>query len=200
VVLNPIHNFNKAGLPVSETSMIDERNTGGKKLAVAVKANLQAMACFTMTFTKACLLLLAAKAKKTAEWPIGLAYLVVEPLKKKYMPDDQLSKVEARKALNKVSMKSKEDPTVLIEKLRMIKAMYMESTMVTIDETEMIAVVMDKTRADYKSILTTEIKRDGGGTLDDLEELLHLQWRALYGTKDDKAAKNGEDNDDDTND
>jgi Zinc knuckle len=113
------------------------------------------------------------------------------------MPDDQLSKVEARKALSKVSMKPKEDPTVLIERLRMIEASYMESTMVIIDEAHMIAVVMDKTPAEYKSIIITEMKREGGGTLDDLEELLHQQWRALYGTKDDKAVKNSEDDDDD---
>jgi chromate transport protein ChrA len=124
---------NKAGLLVSEAAMIDERNAGGKKLVAAVKANLRAMACFTTAFTKASLLL--------------LAYLVVEALKKKYMPDDQLSKVEARKSLNKVSMKSKEDPTDLIEKLRLLEAMYMESTMVTIDEDERITM-MDKTRAE----------------------------------------------------
>jgi hypothetical protein len=72
---------NKAGLPVSETATIDERTAGGKKLAAAVKANLQAMACFTMVFTKASLLLLVAKAK-TAERPSGLAYLVLEAFKK----------------------------------------------------------------------------------------------------------------------
>jgi hypothetical protein len=47
------------------------------------------------------------------DWPIGLAYLVVKALKKEYMPEDTISKVELRRMMNNIKMKKSADPVDL---------------------------------------------------------------------------------------
>ena len=41
----------------------------------------------------------------TPEWPSGLAWKIMESMKKKFAPNDTISKVELRRQLNKISMK-----------------------------------------------------------------------------------------------
>ena len=53
----------------------------------------------------------------TAEWPEGVAYLVVELMMKKYKPQDTITRVELRQKLIKVSMKKGQDPSTIFEQI-----------------------------------------------------------------------------------
>lgn len=132
-----------SNMPDSEGSEIDESTAAGKRRAKAKAANALAVASLALSFSKDTLLMYVTKSM-TAEWSSGLAYKIMDALKKKYQPDDQLSRVEVRVAMNKVQMKAKEDPTVLIDQLKMIEAAYIESSVIKMDEADMIAILMER--------------------------------------------------------
>ena len=62
---------------------------------------------------------------KTAEWPEGLAYLVVLGLMKKFRPIDTILKVEMRQKMNQITNQKGNDPALLFEKLAAIEEKYL---------------------------------------------------------------------------
>ena len=70
-------------LPETENEILDEATPEGKKQALARKRNEIAMANFTMAFTTEGVMGLVYKAS-TADWPSGLAKIVVQGLLKKF--------------------------------------------------------------------------------------------------------------------
>jgi len=77
-------------LPTGEDDTIDETMDAGKKQALAKKRNVVAMANFSMGFTMEATMGILYRVM-TPNWPSGLAYKVVEELKKKYQPQDTIS-------------------------------------------------------------------------------------------------------------
>jgi hypothetical protein len=59
-------------------------------------------------------LLNIVEQSETADWPSGLAHIVIDELFKKYRPIDIISLVEMRTMLSQVSMKNEEDLGVLL--------------------------------------------------------------------------------------
>jgi len=105
----------------------------------------------------------------TQEWPDGLAYLVVQNLMKRFRPVDTISKVEMRQRLNQVTMKEGSNPSLLFEKLATIEDQFI-SPGARLDETDLIAVVLDVAPREYQSMLTVEQSVKGNTlTLNDLE-------------------------------
>ena len=66
--------------------------------------NAIAIANLTTAFTSESLIGMIYQAR-TTKWPCGLAHMVVDALFKKYVPQDLVSKIELRRALNAVRMK-----------------------------------------------------------------------------------------------
>jgi hypothetical protein len=104
-----VHDFARAlvtdhDMPSSNVVLIDETTPTEKLQKAAVKRNTIAMANFTMAFTTEGTISLIYKAE-TSAWPNGLASLVTNVSKAKYMPNDTVTRVELRQMLNKVSMK-----------------------------------------------------------------------------------------------
>jgi len=77
-------------LPTGKDDTIDETTDAGKKQALAKKRNVVAMANFSMGFTMEATMGILYRVM-TPNWPSGLAYKVVEELKKKYQPQDTIS-------------------------------------------------------------------------------------------------------------
>jgi hypothetical protein len=116
-----------------------------------------------------------------SDWPGGLAYLVVKAIKRKYMPDDTVSKVELRRQLNGISMKKGEDPAVLGTQMASIKVKF-NTPGQAIDETEFIAVVIAQAPVIYTGVLTSEQLRHGNHLrLHHLFTAMDMQWRAMGG-------------------
>lgn len=165
----------EAALPANESDAIDPGDAG-KAARDAKSRNAVAMANFSMAFTTEAMMGLLYKAQ-TAEWPSGLAWKVVEGLFKKFQPQDTITRVELRQMLNKVSMKSNDDPATLFEQLSGIENRYNTPTQ-RLDPQDMIAVVLDAAPNEYKSILTAEQRlRAGGLNLGHLEEAMTQHWR-----------------------
>ncbi len=67
------------------------------------------MACLTMAFTTDAVMSVVFKAK-TTEWPGGLAWMVMDLMRKKYCPQ-----------LNNLSMADGDDPKALFEEISTIE-------------------------------------------------------------------------------
>jgi hypothetical protein len=88
--------------------------------------------------------------------------------------------------LNKVSMKPNSNPAVIFEQISTIKNRYCAGTR-TIDNEDLIAVVLDAATKEYSSILQCEQRIGGTGlTLENLEETMKEYWRQIKGSKPDK--------------
>ena len=164
--------------PSSEAEKIDTSTEEGKAKAAAKKRNQVAMMNLTLAFTNESVMVMIYRAR-TKEWPRGLAKLVVEALMKKYRPIDTISRVELRQKLNKVTMKKGADPATLFAQLNVIENQYTAQDR-TIDEGDLIAVVLDAAPEEYQAVLTAEQRARGDNLkLTDLEIVMNQHWRQM---------------------
>jgi hypothetical protein len=164
-------------LPSSHDQEIDSATESGKRMLLAKRKNEMAISSFTMSFTREGIMRLISQSK-TKEWPDGLAYLVVKELNKKYRPIDIISKVEMRQRLNQVVMKKGSDPAEQFETLSSIEDWY--GGVGNLEETDLIAIVLDVATEEYHAILTSEQSHKGNSlTLSDLENVMCQHYRQL---------------------
>ena len=109
-----------ANMPSSDSDVIDEKTADGKLLAKAKKVNEVVMANLMMAFVSEGLMGLIHQSMDS-KWPNGLACKVIDGLHKRFVPQDFMSHVEMRQALNAVTMKMEDNPAVLFELLSGIK-------------------------------------------------------------------------------
>jgi gag-polypeptide of LTR copia-type len=149
-----------------------------KKEEQALTENAYAFAYLTMAITSE-KLLGVIKAARTMKFPNSLAFMVMNALKKKYMPQDTITKVELRQELMRIKMSGEEDPSTLFEKLAKVKA---RGAAAKLDAEEMIAVVIEKAPQEYQTILTIKQRLKGAAlTVDDLESAMTQHYRSVYG-------------------
>jgi hypothetical protein len=141
-------------LPDSDSTVIDETTDIGKRQAAAKQRNSIAMACLTMAFTTDAAMSVVFKAK-TTEWPGGLAWMVMDLMRKKYRPQDLVTRAELRNKLNNLSMADGDDPKVLFEEISTIENRYNIGTN-RVDEADLIALVMQKAPKMYKLVIAAQ--------------------------------------------
>jgi hypothetical protein len=107
-------------LPDSDSTAIDETTEIGKRQAAAAQRNSIAMACLMMAFTTDAAMSVVFKAK-TTEWPGGLAWMVMDLMRKKYRPQDLVTRAELQNKLNNLSMADGENPKVLFKAVATVK-------------------------------------------------------------------------------
>ena len=165
-------------MPESSESSIDATREEGKKQRQAKHQNDMALLSLTMAYSKEGIVGLINRSR-TAEWPDGLAYLIVVGLMKKYRPLDTISKVKMQQKMSRITMQKGSDPALLFEKLAMIEEKYMAPGK-KIDETDLIMVVLDVAPDEYQAVLTSEQSKKGDDlTLQDLETIMNQHWRQL---------------------
>jgi hypothetical protein len=185
-----LRDADEASLPAREDTALDEAVPAEKLSIPARKRNAVAMANYSMAMTAESNLGMIFKAI-TAEWPAGKASIVTRLLKAKYMPQDTMTPVELRQELNKIKMKKNEDPAALFEHISSVTNRYNTSTS-TIQEEDMIAVILDAAPAEYQTVLTSEQRVKGTALKQaDLEEAMNQHWRQIK--KRGGEAKNKED-------
>jgi hypothetical protein len=165
-------------LPASDATVIDETTDIGKRQAAAKQRNSIAMACLTMAFTTDAAMSVVFKAK-TIEWPGGLAWKVMDLMRRKYRPQDLVTRAELRNKLNNLSMADGDDPKILFEEISTIENRYNIGTN-RVDEADLIALVMQKAPKMYKSVIAAQELRLGNAlTLTDLESAMDKLYRVM---------------------
>ena len=176
-------------LPRTENEELSSNETIKKKQEKALKCNRVAMASFTMAFTAEQLIGLCYKAM-TTEWPTGLASLVVRFLKKKYNPEDIVTKIELRRELNAVTMGRDDDPETMFEAISLLTNKYRSAN---ISEEDQIAVILENAPPAYASTLTAEQRARGADlTMEDLSSAMNQLYRTMYGTGKEKTTSTKE--------
>jgi Reverse transcriptase (RNA-dependent DNA polymerase)/Zinc knuckle len=184
--IGAIQQMGDANLPVEET-VFDTDAAKKKKEEQALKENAYAFAYLTIAITSE-KLLGVIEAAKTTTFPNGLAFMVMNALKKKYMPQDTITKVELRQELMRIKMSVKEDPATLFEQLAKVKA---RCASAKLDSEEMIAVIIEKAPQEYQQVLTIEQRIKGAAlTVDDLESAMTQHFRCVYGSRANNISKN----------
>ena len=173
----------EAELPATESTTVSPTGVTDAPKRAAIKRNSIAIANLTMAFSTNEAMTMIYDAG-TPEWPSGLAWKIMESMKKKFAPDDTISKVELRRQLNKISMKKNDDPATLFEQLSVVRNKYNSpSSTAQLSKEELIAVIIDAAHEDYQSVLTAEQRRLGTSIeLADLQSVMNQQWRALQGS------------------
>ena len=133
------------------------------------------MASLTMAFKTDAMLNVVFKTM-TVAWPGGLAHKVVSELKRKFQPEDIMSRVELRRSLNSIKMKEGQDPAKLFEQIYSIQ----NRSKIEIQEDEFVAVILDAASREYKAVLTTEQSRlKDNLKVADLEDVMRRHWRTI---------------------
>jgi hypothetical protein len=117
-----------------------------------LKDNAYAFACLMIAISSAKLLGVIVAAK-TTKFPNGLAFMVMNSLKKKYMPQDMITKMELRQELMCSKMSGKEDQSTLFEQLTKVKA---SCASAKLDSEETIPVISKKAPQEYQKVMTIE--------------------------------------------
>ena len=130
-----------ADMPGDDSAVIDEKTADGKLQMKAKRANKVAMDNLMMTFVSEGLMGLIHQSMDV-KWPNGLACRVIDGLHRRFVPQDFMSQVEMRQALNAVTMKVGENPAILFENLSGIKNCY-DTVSVKVTEEELIATVLE---------------------------------------------------------
>jgi hypothetical protein len=178
-----VHKFTQAlkvggetNLPAKEDAVTDISTDVGKLQSAAVQRNAVAMANLTMAFTSEATMNLVRKAMN-AEWPTGLAHLAVAAMFKKHRPQDTVTRVELRKALNDIKMKKGKDPATPFEQICSVENKHNAATK-KIDEDDLIAAALDAAPSEHQALLTSEQRRLGTSLkTDDLEAVMGQHWR-----------------------
>ena len=145
-----LKDFGETSLPATEEEDLDELDTVQVPRIKARKRNAVAVANLTMAFTTDKAMSIVYDSATTS-WPSGLAWKIIKAMKKKYQPEDTISRVELRRQLNAVTMKRNEDPATLFEQISGVKNSYNTATQ-TISKEELIAVIIDSAHADYQAV------------------------------------------------
>jgi hypothetical protein len=175
----------KTAMPATELTGIAVDDAGAL-VKKAKERNQVAFAQLTMVFTTEADMTFIYEGMTDTDWPSGLAYLGGKALKKKYTPEDTISKVELRRMMNNIKMKKNDDPVELFNQILAVKVRY-ERPGNAIDENEFIAIVISVAPRTYQGVLTSEQTRQGKSLrLSHLAVVMDMQWRAVGGAKDNK--------------
>jgi hypothetical protein len=138
----------ETAMPATELTAIAVDDTGAL-VKKAKERNQVTFTQLTMAFTTEAAMAFIYEGMTDTDWPSGLAYLVVKALKKKYMPEDTISKVELRTMMNNIKMKKNAYPVELFNQILAVKVRY-EMPGNAIDENEFTAIVISVAPQTYQ--------------------------------------------------
>ena len=112
---------------------------------------------------------------KTADYPGGLAYLIVQGLMQKYRPNDRISKIEALVELNKISMKADEEPDVLFNKVAAVRQTYRKSG---IDDANYLNHIINSVPSEYQGTIAFVMSDKGNSlTIEHVQKAMNTYYR-----------------------
>jgi hypothetical protein len=125
----------------------------------------------------------------TPEYPLGVAWKVMIALSKRFNPDSKLDKmVNFIKEIDAITMKRREDPGNLIDKLEGISARYTISG-VAVPKEALIARALVAAHDDYKDVLVAaKLAKGDDLTLEEIRSYMVTLYEAMHGHAAPKAA------------
>ncbi len=169
-------------LPASEDEIenLDPTDPDEKKKIAAGKRNMLAMAHITMALGKGTLLNMV-NTVCDANWPGGLAHMLMENIEQEYQPVDRVAGVAMKRKMSNVKMCKFDKPSKLITQIKAID-MQFSGLSKQVDEEDKIALVFEKAPKEYSTILAiTEAEKGSRLTMKDLHRAMDTHYRIRYG-------------------
>ena len=168
----------KAMDPALPAKAADFVTTDATQVA-AMKRNDMAVAAYTLAFSTDRMMAFIDKGT-TPDWPEGNAHLITKALFAKDKPEDIMSKVEMKLAINGIKMKANDDPTTLFTQITTIEVQY--KTTLAMDEK--LAIILSVCPKEYKPVITAEQRAKGDALTEaNLEEAITQHFLSLqFGT------------------
>ena len=166
-------------LPESEGAALNTDANIAEKQKMAKKRNAIAFANLTAVLDSPSLIGILMRAQ-TTEWPSGLACNVIKQLFEKYELKDTVSLIDMNRLKQKIGLTNTQgNPQELFEQMAAIKNQFKTE----IPEAEKVAMAIEKLPAEYPSVLTAEMRKEGVGiTSSHIESAAFQHWRAMYGS------------------
>ena len=163
--------------PENLSSDTDKKKLEEKEIA----KNTLAMSYLTMALTNATCQVMIHKSKiDNAKYrDIGLAWVVMQKLRKKYKPTDKITEVELANRLNEVKMADDDEPEVLFNALAEINIAF---DFKLTEERQMCEVMAKAPKAYTQTLATEETMFEKLGktmTLDDMQIAMEKFYRVL---------------------
>ncbi len=109
-------------LPSKEKAVLDLSIKDQKKQYDAVKMNQKAMMQLALSSTQVSLMnKLNVEKRRDKDWPTGKAHRVMSALIREFEPEDMMAEMEIERALAKMKLGPKKDPSKLLNKLASIE-------------------------------------------------------------------------------
>ena len=166
-------------LPASEGAALNTDANIAEKQKMAKKRNAIAFANLTTALDSPSLIGILMRAQ-TTEWPSGLACNVIKQLFAKYEPKDTVSLIDMNRLKQKIGLTNAQgNPQEMFEQMAAIENQFKTE----IPEAEKVAMAIEKLPAEYRSVLTAEMRKEGVGiTSSHIESAAFQHWRAMYGS------------------
>ena len=149
-----------------------------EKQKMAKKRNAITFANLTAALDSPSLIGILMRAQ-TTEWPSRLACHVIKQLFEKYEPKDTVSLIDMNRLKQKIGLTNTQgNPQELFKQMAAIE----NQLKTEIPEAEKVAMAIEKLPVEYRSLLTTEMRKEGIGiTSSHIESAAFQHWRAMYG-------------------
>ena len=166
-------------LPASEGAALNTDANTAEKQKMAKKRNAIAFANLTTALDSPSLIGILMRAQ-TTEWPSGLACNVIKQLFEKYEPKDTVSLIDMNRLKQKIGLTNAQgNPQEMFEQMAAIENQFKTE----IPEAKKVAMAIEKLPAEYRSVLTAEMRKEGVGiTSSHIESAAFQHWRAMYGS------------------
>lgn len=177
--------LSKDNMPKNTTkaylSSLNDQDANDKLKLEWAKANTMLFYYLTLAFNTPELIhkMVTTRSK---DFPLGIAYEVMELLTEEFQPQDKLSNVEIKTKLAAVSMKERENPTTLFEQIDAIKQLAASNPKgYKIDDDKYIAQIMMSAPVEYASVLTHAMASNGGTiTVAEVKNMMKAFWQLKY--------------------
>ena len=173
-------------LPATCLTQLDPNNAGEAAQEEAKKKNTKAMAAVTMGIN-AVKCLKHLKHGRTAAYPKGLAWKVVESIRNAVQKQDAIRNIELKKEIAGISMADDEDPETLFDQIDSVKLKHEreDDPTTNMPEEDFSAQVMIAAAPQHASTVTNQIERRADQnqqpSIEDLQIALQRRWRLHEG-------------------
>ena len=160
-------------LPMSQDELSDEPALKKKNKAAVRKNQLAINALFT-AFRKDPSLLQLVLNTSTEKWPNGRAWIAMRKIEMKFNPQDNVTMLDAEKAMEEVKMQADESPSEFYDRLLSIQRLYPRQ----LTDDALRNAMMRKCHVQYRDIVIQSLRK-ADLTAEELTEDMQHVFRTM---------------------
>ena len=170
-------------LPEAENELSTDPQTK-KKQKSCVQKNRMAINALFIAFRKRSSLLQLVLNTSNSKWPNGRAWVAMKKLELKFNPQDNVTMLDAEKAIDDAKMKTGESPSDFHDRLCSIQPRYPNQ----LTDNSIRNAMMRKSSPQYRDVIIQSLKKPGISADELMEDMQHV-YRTLQSLNFEDAAQ-----------